>query len=214
MYPYYNQPRMQGQGFYNPNMPTPDWGAGFSQLFQNLMQVEMYKRKEAQAQEQERIKQEQWEKEYELEKQRADAYEKSITIILNDEGGEVGDGDNIGVVVGMLIGGILAIIVVCIVVLYLFMRKKDSGSEEIPQVQQPTYQPSLKPQQPPPPIQPQAQPPPPPPPYEKPLLESHQLQPQDQHEIRKEEALDILKKRLAKGEIDLETYEELKKEIE
>jgi hypothetical protein len=69
---------MQGGGFYDPNMPGPNFGQGFKELFQNMLQMEMYKKEQAQKQQQEQLKQQQWEKEYKLEKQRADAYTKSM----------------------------------------------------------------------------------------------------------------------------------------
>jgi uncharacterized membrane protein len=58
-------------------------------------------------------------------------------------------------------------------------------------------------------MQPTQPPPPPPPP-----IQSHSVQPSSQSKIGGEGSLDILKKRLAKGEIDIETYRELKKELE
>ena len=41
-YNYIQQPRTQGQGFYNPYMPGPDIGQGVPQLMQQLMQIQMY----------------------------------------------------------------------------------------------------------------------------------------------------------------------------
>jgi len=74
---YYNQqPRIQGQGFYNPLMPGPDYGQGFREMFERAMQMDVYKKEQAQKQKQEQVKREQWEKEYELEKQRIDATTK------------------------------------------------------------------------------------------------------------------------------------------
>jgi uncharacterized membrane protein/DNA-directed RNA polymerase subunit RPC12/RpoP len=60
----------------------------------------------------------------------------------------------------------------------------------------------------------QKQPPPPPPPPEEPETEFQLIQQPEQHEDSRKEALEILKIRLAKGEIDLKVYRELKKEIE
>lgn len=53
-----------------------------------------------------------------------------------------------------------------------------------------------------------------PPPPEEPEIEFQLIQQPDQHEDKRKEALEILKIRLAKGEIDLKIYRELKKEIE
>jgi len=42
-YNYIQQPRVQGNSFYNPYMPGPDIGQGVPQLMQQLMQIQMYK---------------------------------------------------------------------------------------------------------------------------------------------------------------------------
>jgi uncharacterized membrane protein len=82
--------------------------------------------------------------------------------------------------------------------------------QQQPQLQQPSSQPTQPHPQPPPSQQPSE----PPPPTEEPLTEFQLLEPPDQHEEARKEAIDILKMRLAKGEIDLKVYRELKKELE
>ena len=68
-YNYIQQPRTQGQGFYNPYMPGPDIGQGVPQLMQQLMQIQMYQ--------QERKKEmEKFWLEYEQKQKRDEAYIK------------------------------------------------------------------------------------------------------------------------------------------
>jgi uncharacterized Zn finger protein (UPF0148 family) len=78
----------------------------------------------------------------------------------------------------------------------------------IPPLQQP--QPQQPPQQVP---QQSPQQPTPPPPQPSPI-QTQPVPPPKPPETEEESAMDILKKRLAKGEIDIETYRKLKKEIE
>jgi hypothetical protein len=64
---------MQGGGFYNPNMATPDWGQGITQFLNQMMAIKEQKKQEGIAQQQAQLKQEQWEKGYQLDQQRAAA---------------------------------------------------------------------------------------------------------------------------------------------
>lgn len=81
------QPNRQGQGFYDPHMPGPNWGQGFREMFQNMMQVEQYQKDQARAQKEAEDKQEQarrkaeyehkkWQREYNLDLRKVEETER------------------------------------------------------------------------------------------------------------------------------------------
>jgi hypothetical protein len=68
---YIPMARPQGQGFYNPNMPGPDWSQGISGILNQIVAATQY-------QEQEGRKRYEWEEEQRLAEQRAETYDRYI----------------------------------------------------------------------------------------------------------------------------------------